>query len=261
MKKMTLIVMTLILFTAGNIAYAGQFGPPEPVSKEGKVSLGIGYFYYSDKLEPKDSGWEKSKVTQNQAYLQLGYCFIKNWEAYLRVGGADIKTPDAFLTSADDPALAGFKATFKDGLKPFGTIGIRGVFNINPSFGIGPFFQASLCSNYKDKTSGTLLGIPTTQEMKIKRPWDINLGAALQGKIGEVILYGGPLVYWARSKVDYEMTVTGVGTVTDSTTYKEKNNFGGFAGFRLPLGKGLSVEVEGQLKNRFSAGGSLVYSF
>ena len=50
-------------------------------------------------------------------------------------------------------------------------------------------------------------------------------------------------------------------TGTASTTLKEKNNIGGFAGVRVPLGKGFSLEVEGQMKSRFSFGGALTYAF
>ncbi|MBU4320291.1 MAG: hypothetical protein Q8N12_01330 [Thermodesulfovibrionales bacterium] len=97
--------------------------------------------------------------------------------------------------------------------------------------------------------------------MKVKKPREINLGIGLQGKIGDAILYGGPVAYWAKAKAELTGTITGVGTLTDSTTYKEKNNVGGFAGVRLPLGKNVSLEVEGQLKSRFSMGGALTYSF
>jgi len=254
MKKMALIVTFLILFMAGNITYAGQFGPPEPVAKEGKISLGLGYSYYSAKWKPKDTeNWDKAKVTQNQAFIRGSYCFIKNWEAYLGIGGADIKVNDAFdFNSSED---------FKDSLKPFGTIGVKGVFNITPELGVGPFFQASLLfSDYKDEKTGTVFGIPVSATLKYKNPWDINLGVGFQCKLENVILYAGPFAYWTRAKVEAEATALGI-TLTDSTTYKEKNNVGGFAGLRLPLGKGFNVEVEGQLKSRFSAGGSLVYSF
>ncbi|MFZ3122682.1 MAG: hypothetical protein WA104_04870 [Thermodesulfovibrionales bacterium] len=261
MKKLMLVIMVLMLSVMGSAVYAGQFGPPEPAAKEGKTALGIGYFHYSAKSKPKDTvNWEEGKSTQNQAYLQLGYGFTKNWEAYFRVGGADTKTKEAFLTSADDPNAAGFKSDFKDGYKPFGTIGVKGVFNVTPSFGIGPFLQASLSSSYKDSTSGTYLGVPMTQEMKVKKPREINLGVGLQGKIGDVIIYGGPVAYWTRAKVEISATALGI-TATASTTYKEKNNIGGFAGVRVPLSKGLSLEVEGQMKSRFSMGGALTYSF
>ncbi|MBU4320292.1 MAG: hypothetical protein L6246_02950 [Thermodesulfovibrionales bacterium] len=120
MKKLILVIAIAAIFAMGSVVYAGQFGPPEPAAKEGKVSLGVGYFYSSAKLKPKNTvDWDEGKVTQNQAYLQLGYGFTKNWEAYLRVGGADSKIKDVFLTSADDPDAAGFKPDFKDGFKAF----------------------------------------------------------------------------------------------------------------------------------------------
>jgi len=258
MKKVMLVIVVLMLFAMGSVVYAGQFGPPEPAAKEGKASLGVGYFYYSAKYKPKDTvNFREFKGAQNQAYLQLGYGFVKNAEVYLRVGGADAKVKNAFSTSGN---YSGFKSDFEDGLKPFGTIGVKGVFNVSPSFGIGPFLQASLYSSYKDKTSGTYLGNPATQEEKAKKQREIDIGVGLQGKIGETIIYGGPVIYWAKHKVDWTLTTGGV-SYPYSTTYKEKNNIGGFAGIRLPLGKGLNFEVEGQLKSRFSMGGALTYSF
>jgi len=264
-KKLALAIAIAAIFATGSMVYAGQFGPPEPAAKEGKAALGIGYFNYSAKWKPKDSDGDEDKVIrQNQTYLQLSYGLAKNWEAYLRVGGADSKIKDTFWTSAGEAALSGFKPDFKDGYKPFGTIGVKGVFNITPSFGIGPFFQASLYSSYKDSTSGTYDVPPVTpasQEIKVKNPWDINIGVGLQGKIGETIIYGGPVAYWTKAKGEWTGTIEGVGTDTESVTLKEKNNIGGFAGLRLPLGKGLNLEVEGQLKSRFSMGGALTYSF
>jgi hypothetical protein len=253
MRRLLLIGAFLILFTAVNVALAGQFGPPEPVAKEGNVSLGLGYSYYSAKWKPKDRGdWAEAKATQNQVYIRGSYSFIKNWEAYLGFGAADIKVKDAF--DFDNPQ------DFKDSLKPFGTIGVKGVFNISPTFGIGPFLQASLFSDHKDGKSGTVLGIPVSETLKFKNPWEIDLGIGFQAKVGDAILYGGPVVYWSRARVELEATAHGI-TLSDSTTYKEKNNVGGFAGLRFSLGSGLNFEVEGQLKSKLSVGGFLVYSF
>lgn len=257
MKKAVVVAAALIFVLTGSISYAGQFGPPEPAAKEGKVALGIGYFHYSAKLKPKDTvDFEEQKTEQNQAYLQLGYGFVKNAEVYVRIGGSDLKVKDAFYTDLCD----GCKSDFDDGYKPFGTIGAKGVFNVSDSFGIGPFFQATFYSSYKDKTSGTIFGFQVTQEAKLKNPWEANLGLGLQAKIGEAIIYGGPVAYMAKLKAEY--TVKAVGeTFTESTTYKEKNNIGGFAGIRLPLGKNVGLEVEGQMKSRFSFGGALTYAF
>ncbi len=263
MKKLILAIAIAAIFITSSIVYAGQFGPPEPAAKEGKVSLGVGYFYSSAKWKPKDTDWKESKVTQNQTYLQVGYGFVKNAEVYLRAGGADAKFTNTFLTSADEPTyLSGFKSDFKDGYKPFGTIGVKGVFNVSDSFGIGPFLQASLYSSYKDSTSGTAGGSASSQTITVKNPREINLGVGLQGKIGDVIIYGGPVAYWTKAKVAWTASPSASWEVSSvSTTYKEKNNIGGFAGVRIPLSKSLNLEVEGQYKSEFSMGGALTYAF
>jgi len=261
MKRVLVFFAALVFILASNLAYAGQFGAPEPTAKEGKVALGVGYFHYSGKFKPKDSGWEETKATSNQAYLKLGYGFMKNAEVYIRAGGADLKIPD-FITDTDI-TNSGPK-DFKDGLKPFGTLGIKGLFSISNSFGIGPFIQATIYSGYKDELSYAELGWADqgSVKTKVKNPYEINLGLGAQGKIGEVIIYGGPVAYINKSKaqIDVQNLTTG-NSATVSTTYKEKNNVGGFAGLRIPLSKSFSLEAEGQLKSRFSFGGALTYSF
>jgi len=259
MKTKLIIVMCfLVFFVAVATAHSGQFGPPEPTAKEGKLSLGVGYSHFLDKWAPKDTGWTDAKLTANQPYVQVSYGFMKNAEAYLRLGAMDLKVSPAFFSGT---GLSGFKSEFSDGFKPFANVGVKGVFNITPSLGVGPFIQAGLYSDYKDSTAGTVSGFPATQEMKVKSPWEVNLGVALQGKIRGVILYAGPFAYWSRADVEGKIIVPGVVTVIASTTYKEKNNFGGFAGLRVPLGGKLVLEVEGQMKNEFSGGASVIYSF
>jgi predicted porin len=255
MKRLILAIAIAAIFATGSVVYAGQFGPPEPAAKEGKTALGVGYFYYSAKIKPENTVNFKERVeTQNQTYLQAGYGFAKNMEAYLRVGGADVKIKKAF--DFDSPK------DFKDGLKPFGTIGVKGVFDVTPSFGIGPFLQASLYSSYEDKKTGAYTGDTYTDTVKFKNQREINLGIGLQGKIGDAVIYGGPVAYWTKAKMEASSIGEVAGDIwTFSTTYKEKNNIGGFAGVRVPLTKSLNLEVEGQMKSRFSFGGSLTYAF
>jgi len=283
MKRVLVIFAALLFILASSSAYAGQFGPPEPTAKEGKVTLGVGYFYSSAKWKPKDADktdpssgtndkiWRETKSNQNQAYLQLGYGFMKNAEVYVRGGAADEKIKNAFETgNRFGVTRSGFKSDVEDDFKPFGTIGAKGVFNISDSFGIGPFVQASFYSSYEDSTSGTVDGSPENQKIKISSPWEVDLGLGLQGKIGGAIIYGGPVVYWARQKAEWTgklsapgatYTATGTNTYTVSTRYKEKGNIGGFAGLRVPLSKSIGIEVEGQYKSEFSFGGALTYSF
>jgi hypothetical protein len=265
MKKRVLVFAVLMLFVVmGSVAYAGQFGPPEPNAREGKVSLGLGYFYSSAKLKPKNAvDFKERKANQNQAYLQLSYGITKNWETYLRAGGADLKVKNFF----DDPAITNIgPVSLKDSMKPFGALGIKGIIyeSDNKSFGIGHFVQASFYSNYKDEWTLRELGWSDsgTAKVKWKKPWDINLGISAQAKLSEIILYAGPVAYWSKAKAEQDIqNLTAGSSDTSSTTYKEKNNVGGFAGLRIPLSKGLNLEVEGQLKSRFSMGGALTYSF
>lgn len=82
----------------GRVTYAGQFGPPEPIASEGKLSLGVGYFHFSGILNPERGGsfLRQHEIEQNEAYFQVAYGFIKNWELYLRLAGSDLKLDNAF---------------------------------------------------------------------------------------------------------------------------------------------------------------------
>lgn len=252
-------LLAFFIAIAGATAQAGQFGPPEPAAKDGEVLFGVGYFHYSDKGTVQGAGGSMgSKITANQVYAQASHGFMKNAESYLRLGAMDLKVSDAFATG---PGLSGFESGFNNGLKPFVTVGAKGIFNITPTLGVGPFLQASLYSNYKDSTAGRVLGFPATQELKVKNLREIDAGVALQGKIGRVIVYGGPFAYWTRADVDWTGTITGIGADSDSGTYKGKNNFGGFAGVKVPVGGKLALEFEGQQKSNLSVGASLTYSF
>jgi len=231
-----------------SIAYAGEFGYPEPTAKEGSFAVTGGYFYHTAELDPDDSvNFEKNKIRQNEGYLQVSYGFVKNWEAYLRVGGADLKADNAF----DGESL-------RKGLQPFGTAGIKGIIYSNAGFAIGPFVQGTLGSTYED----TETSLTASTAVKYKNPWEVDAGVGLQLKMNDCILYGGPVLYWAQADVEKETTFLGTQTsVSVSTTYEEDGLIGGFAGLKIPLGKGLSIQVEAQQKSKFSIGGAVAYAF
>lgn len=266
--KASAVLLAIIVLFVGGAAYAGQFGPVDPAAKEGQFSVGIGAMHKQAKWEPNDDDFfEDSKVKQNQIYIQAGYGVVKNLEIYARLGLADLKINDAFLV--DD---------FDDGLKPFGTLGVKGVFPLTKAISIAPFAQASIYSNYSDDMTATDT-LPAPLEVggvifpagtytvdvrgKVERPWEIDLGAALQAKVGDAIIYGGPVLYWSNAEFKADVTLTGPvsGAGSVSSDAEEKSNIGGFAGFRLPLAKGIAVEVEGQLKSKFSIAGAVLFSF
>jgi len=256
------------------MVYGGQFGPPEPVANEGKVSLSFGYFHFSGILKPENGNLlvRRHELEQNQIYLQASYGFLEGWEAYLRVGISDLKVNNALPLAGFFPLIH----DFKDGFGPFGTFGVKGLLYEWSIFGIGSFFQASMFPSYKDETSYIVDPaacpappcplIPVEERsdnLKVKRPWDVNLGLGLQSRIHGITLYGGPFVYWTGYRAEFQSKLFGSPRFTDQTHYREKNNFGGFVGLKVPLPwvEGLHAEAEGQFRNKSSGGISLNYLF
>lgn len=257
MKKLATLSAVLLFFILTGLLHAGQFGAAEPIANPGKLSFGGGYFYSQTEWESLDLAFANVSILtgnqvlrSNQAYLQGTFAFSKNLEEYIRLGGADasdmLHGPDKF----------------------FGTFGLRGFFKINDRFAMGPFLQFSAYSDYKHVQSypamagGTLTTATVLTHMK--NPWDCNLGLTLQTGKNGFIVYGGPVAYWQRARVETNLKVA-VGNATigmsDSTNAYEKANVGAFLGVRLPLTQKLKIEVEGQYKGKTSVGGTLSYSF
>jgi hypothetical protein len=225
-----LLSAALVLFTL-SVSFAGQFGPPEPTAKEGKPSIGIGYFYSESKMKSGDTG--NLVFKSNQVFLQGSFSFVKNWEVFGRIGGADMK----------DHASG-----FKDGMKAFGSLGVRGLVYDDGLFGFGPVIQGNIYSRHNDTTiSG---GEP--ERFTVENSWDGSVGLAAQIKIDKVVFYYGPFAYVARNKLKVQ---------NYSATLKEKQNVGGFLGVNVLAIKGLNICIEGQYTGRFSVGGMVNYSF
>ena len=225
-----LLSVALVLFTIG-ISFAGQFGPAKPDAKDGGASIGIGYFNSESKMKSSETG--NLIFKSNQVHLQGSYSFVKNWEAYGRIGGADMKEQVSGL---------------KDGSKVFGSLGVRGLFYDDGFFSFGPFIQGNMYSTYTDTvTSGG-----AAEKYKIENPWDASVGLAAQIKIEKLMFYYGPFAYMARSKFKVQ---------NDSTTLKEKQNLGGFLGINVLATKDFNFSIEGQYTGRFSVGGMVNYSF
>ncbi len=280
MKKYVVLVIAAMLLVSSNVAYAGQFfGSPETTTTAGKVSVTAGYFYSEDNIKPDDKvslgssdikvNWKTAQIKQNQVYIQGNYGFIDGGEVYVRAGLADMKSKNAFL----------FNSEFSDNLRPFGALGFKFVNHIDSTWGVGAYFQGTIYSSYKDEITesvdvplpdGTIItNVPVKQKINAGNPsWEVDIGAALQAKVGRAIFYVGPEVYWLRlPKVEETISigdprvVSSPFTLTNSTSYKEKQNLGAFAGIGIPLGMGFRVDVEGQIKSRVSGGGALTYSF
>ena len=213
----------VMLFLISGPSSAGFLGPAEPYAKPGSFTFNGGYSFVEQKV--KSSEVDDLILKSNQYFVEGSYSPAKNWEFYLRAGGADQK-----VQSSD----------FKDGVRPFAGIGVRGLFYDNGLFGFGPFAQGNYYDTWKD--SG----------FKITNAWDVTAGIAAQFKHSSgFIVYGGPYVYFTEMKLDN----------SDSTTLHQKDEIGGFVGLKWPVTKQVSVSGEASYAGRWSFGGFISYAF
>lgn len=231
MKKLV-VLATVILISCSSFAFAGPFGPAQPGLKQGQFSLGPGFFSYNGELD----GDVKTK--QSQAYAQAGFGITNNLEIYGQVGSADLEIEKVF--DGQD---------FKDGFRPFGSIGFRALLADRQPIAMGIFAQGTYFDTYEDK--GTFNGIAGTK-VEFDQTYEISGGIALQTMIEGAVLYGGPFFYTRESDVI-------IGGVSD--TVEEQGNFGGFLGIRWPLQNRVNIELEGQVKTKASVGGSIQFVF
>ena len=152
MKKLFFCVLVIFLLFAGAAHAASLLGPAEPDAAAGKFSSGVGYFYYDDKW--KNGG--SFNIIQHQAFLEGSYGLYRGMELFLRFGGTDVDLSDDL--------------SFKDNYRPYGGIGVRGVFyRPDPQFAIGAtLYVDSVLGDFKQTN---VLGPANGQTTKLEAPW------------------------------------------------------------------------------------------
>ncbi len=251
-----LAAFILVCFCGAAVA-GGPFGPPQTVSKDaGGLNTAIGYWWHEDTLENS----RDHKIRQNQIYSQLAYGAL-NWEAYGRLGLADLKISDVFHPTQSTTVTS--KGDFQDNWNFFGTMGAKGFYPFNRTFGVGAFVPGSYTfGDYNERLSGTQGGAPFAIDVKAKNFWDVNLGIAFQATLPrEIKLYLGPYLYYAEATISPSARIPGLEFSGGDTYLKNKTPVGGFAGFDLPLFRGFHLNVEGQYSEKFSVGAALLFSY
>ena len=259
MKRLKgMVISAFLIFTVnGTAAAGGPFGSPQSVSKEaGGLNTGIGYWYHEDKYK---NGTEHV-TRQNQVYSQLGYG-AQNWEIYGRIGVSDLKISDAF--SSTQASTTTSRGDFEDNWKFFGTLGAKGFYPFNKTFGIGAFMQGSYYfTDFTDNVSGTQAGAPFTTGIKVRNLWDVNFGLGFQATVPYgVKLYIGPYAYYSEVKVSPTANIPGLAFDAGDVRIRNKTNVGGFTGVDVPLARGFHLNVEGQYSERLSVGAAVTYSY
>ncbi|MCX5821241.1 MAG: hypothetical protein NT047_15250 [Deltaproteobacteria bacterium] len=260
MKSLKVIVMIVfvLLIAPGRAAAGGSFGPPQPIVKEaGEIHTGIGYWFHEDTYK---NGTEQV-IRQNQVYSELGYGSRKDWEITVRVGMSDLKLIDAFSSGTASTVTS--KTDFEEHGKFFSTVGAKGFYPFNKTFGMGAFVQGTYYfSDFTDTVSGTQNGVPFSVELGVKNLWDVNFGMGFQVTVPYGMkMYIGPYVYYSEFKVSPSTGVAGVAFASGETTMKNKTCFGGYAGIEVPLAKGFRLNLEGRYTERLSAGAAVLYVY
>ncbi|MDA8178610.1 MAG: Ig-like domain-containing protein [Deltaproteobacteria bacterium] len=234
-------------------ADAGQLGAPQSSAKQGQFTLGAGYFHLEEKWEPDRASdlvgtirvdWATDKVKQNALFLKGAYGVSPRCEVTAKIGAADRGAPQGF----------------EDSYALFGAIGAKGILYSTPKFSIGPILEFNFYGRNKDDIAFTQGASTWRGTAKIESSWEAVAGVAVQADVGKALLYAGPLFSWSKADVKYRIT-DGAQTLDVSNKYTTKSPFGGFAGIRAALPAGLILEVEGQFRDRFSAGGTVSYPF
>ena len=259
MKRLkVLVVSALLIFSVpGTAGAGGLFGPPQPISKEsGGLHTGIGYGYHEDKYK----NGNEYVTRQNQVYSQLGYG-AQNWEIYGRIGVSDFKISDAFSSSQASTTTS--RDDFEDNWKFFGTLGAKGFYPFDKTFGIGAFMQGSYYfTDFTDNVSGANAGAPVTTGLKVRNLWDVNFGLGFQATVPYGLkLYVGPYAYYSEAKISPTANIPGLKFDSGDVWIKNKTYVGGFAGVDLPLTRGFHLNIEGQYSARFSVGTAITFSY
>jgi hypothetical protein len=247
----------LILTVNGTAAAGGFLGTPQTVSKEaGGLFTAIGYVRQEDTYRND----KEFVIRQNQVYSQFGYG-AQHWEIYGRFGVSDLKISDAFRSTQTSTTTS--KNDFTDSGKFFGTLGAKGFYPFNKTFGIGAFMQSTYYFNDStEPISGTYNGVPFRTELKVKNLWDVNFGLGFQVTVPYGIkLYIGPYTYYSEAQLSLSANIPGLNSDKGNVTVHNKTNIGGFTGVDVPLAKGFHLNVEGQYSEYVSVGIIVTYLY
>ncbi len=212
-----LLLVAVVLMVAGSAALAlPPMGPPTAGLKTGQLRVGVEYAYSDVDMELE--GYELDSVTSNMIFGNLGYGIMDDWEAFVRLGVANVDYDDGDFSGDYGFAWGlGTKVTF---LKQE---------NLN----WGALFQMTW-TNSEDT-----LGVVDVEV----DAYEIQIAVGPTYKLSDTLsIYGGPFAHLIDG--DVEGTIAGLGSAT--VDLEEDSAFGGYVGAEAVLADNTSLFGEFQ---------------
>ncbi len=182
-------------------------------------------------------------VARNRMYFEGSYGFTDSVEAFGRVGVSDWVVNDI---ETFQPGMA--RDVSADGSPPaFLSGGLRGKAWQFGRLSIGGSLEAAWYSRM-DRVIRWNYNV--YQELFFDPAVEITAALTVGCNIGRGVLYGGPLVHFAYTRVDVRTHEFGpdweVEDSVNAVTIRDKAGCGGFLGWRTPIGqRGWHLQLEG----------------
>lgn len=247
MRNVTLA--TLLVLCAATPS-SGQIGPPQPRAEAQSYSLGIGVHNARSRWTPYDY-----TVDRNRIYAEGSYG-VSDWiEAFGRVGGSDWVINDVRTLRPDMG-----RDVHADGYPAFLSGGLRGKAWQSGRWSLGASFDTSWYGSAKETIRWTY---NVYQELYVDPTVEINAALSIGCDVGRGVVYGGPLLHFAYTRIDVRTHEFGpdweIEDRIDDRTVRDKGGWGGFVGWRTPLGdNGWHLQLEGTAL-RDGLGGALSF--
>jgi opacity protein-like surface antigen len=232
MKKRLLLVAVVLMVVAlaGSAALAlAPMGPPTPGLKKGEFRVGFDYAY--SEMDIKGS-WSddviaaedylgvklprKFKDTQSNIFAaNLGYGLMDGWEAFARLGAANLKNDD-WEFSGDYGFLYGF--------------GTKVTWAKQENLDWGALFQINWLKS-KETFTYTVDDEDVDVDFKVKA-YEIQIALGPTWKASDALsIYGGPFLHFLSGDVDASVA----GTSLSLADIKQDSVFGGYVGAQLNI--------------------------
>lgn len=266
-KKVLLLAVAIVVVCLCSSALAlDPLGPPTAGLKQGEWGFGVDYSYSEMNLEFNSGEFEEwsywytysdvapdqklKKMKMNKGYANLGYGIMDNWEAFLRLGGANVqwKAGPIEVLNCDD------QIHFEGGTEFAFGFGTKATFlEQTPDLKWGVVFQVSWAESDDVQPWGEIDDPDSRFEDSYEMDfYEIQIAAGPTYKLREGFsIYGGPMLHFLKGDLDIKSREYDEGelegTLDLSYDIEEESCFGGYIGAQFDTWESASGNIEIQL--------------